>query len=329
MNLHKVMKRVICCVLTLGMVFSSTSFEGITIKAASVDSQSVVREGEYTTGVFSGCYGIDQLFDYIMSTGRLNALPYDASWGSANDSEGQQLTTEIMKERYFVLKYSGDEDYPIALCLYDENGTPVVVDQSDRLLEGSRIGLEKNVTLTATAKKYMKETYADGVEGVMALCKVGKADSNGMYFISKNKFGYYLSGNQGRGIGEKIAWESTAKKATVKELAAMTDYSSHQLTAGEFAVMYQANGEAVTDMPEDQVKQGGQPLTLSSKVPKRSGYTFTGWNTRADGSGTTYAAGGTYTSNRTATMYATWDRHYESGLFKVKLRNMMRMESSL
>lgn len=77
-----------------------------------------------------------------------------------------------MKERYFVLKYSGDEDYPIALCLYDENGTPVVVDQSDRLLEGSRIGLEKNVTLTATAKKYMKETYADGVEGVMALCKV-------------------------------------------------------------------------------------------------------------------------------------------------------------
>ena len=27
MNLHKVMKRVICCVLTLGMVFSSTSFE--------------------------------------------------------------------------------------------------------------------------------------------------------------------------------------------------------------------------------------------------------------------------------------------------------------
>ena len=122
-----------------------------------------------------------------MSTGRLNALPYDASWGSANDSEGQQLTTEIMKERYFVLKYSGDEDYPIALCLYDENGTPVVVDQSDRLLEGSRIGLEKNVTLTATAKKYMKETYADGGEGVMALCKVGKADSNGMYFISKNK----------------------------------------------------------------------------------------------------------------------------------------------
>ena len=131
MNLRKVMKRVICCVLTLGMVFSSTSFEGITIKAASVDSQSVVREGEYTTGVFSGCYGIDQLFDYIMSTGRLNALPYDASWGSANDSEGQQLTTEIMKERYFVLKYSGDEDYPIALCLYDENGTPAVEDKSD------------------------------------------------------------------------------------------------------------------------------------------------------------------------------------------------------
>ena len=44
MNLHKVMKRVICCMLTLGMVFSSTSFEGITIKACLLYTSDAADE---------------------------------------------------------------------------------------------------------------------------------------------------------------------------------------------------------------------------------------------------------------------------------------------
>jgi len=38
----------------------------------------------------------------------------------------------------------------------------------------------------------------------------------------------------------------------------------------------------------------------------RTGYTFGGWNTKADGSGTTYAAGATFTINGNTTLYAKW-----------------------
>ena len=37
-----------------------------------------------------------------------------------------------------------------------------------------------------------------------------------------------------------------------------------------------------------------------------TGYTFTGWNTKADGTGTSYSAGANYSTNANATLYAEW-----------------------
>lgn len=56
----------------------------------------------------------------------------------------------------------------------------------------------------------------------------------------------------------------------------------------------------------NQTKTYGAPLTLSATKPTRAGHTFLGWNTKADGSGTSYAAGGSYTANAAATLYAQW-----------------------
>lgn len=50
----------------------------------------------------------------------------------------------------------------------------------------------------------------------------------------------------------------------------------------------------------------GYNCTLSTVEPTRPGYDFAGWNTAADGSGTNYAAGGTYTANAAVTLYAQW-----------------------
>jgi len=46
------------------------------------------------------------------------------------------------------------------------------------------------------------------------------------------------------------------------------------------------------------------PLTLNSFT--RDGHEFTGWNTTADGSGTTYADGSTYPFTSSTTLYAQW-----------------------
>lgn len=73
-----------------------------------------------------------------------------------------------------------------------------------------------------------------------------------------------------------------------------------------YKIKYDANGGS--GAPAEQTKTYGTALTLSSTKPTRAGYAFASWNTKADGSGTSYAAGASYTSNAAATLYAQWNK---------------------
>ena len=101
-----------------------------------------------------------------------------------------------------------------------------------------------------------------------------------------------------------------------------------------YTVSYNANGG--TGTPASQTKTHNVPLTLTSTKPSRNdasvgsytvtlnanggsvsstsltaarttSYTFKGWNTAANGSGTSYASGASYTANAAATLHAQWD----------------------
>ena len=72
-----------------------------------------------------------------------------------------------------------------------------------------------------------------------------------------------------------------------------------------FAVDYDGNGSD-GGATASQSKVYGVDLTLQTNGYARSGWAFTGWNTAADGSGTGYAAGGTYSANADVTLYAQW-----------------------
>lgn len=74
-----------------------------------------------------------------------------------------------------------------------------------------------------------------------------------------------------------------------------------------YAVTYNANGG--TGAPESQTKWYTEDLVLQTSTPTRSGYRFVGWNTEADGSGTSYAPGVVYSTNAGVTLYAQWVRN--------------------
>lgn len=85
-----------------------------------------------------------------------------------------------------------------------------------------------------------------------------------------------------------------------------------------YSITYNANGASVSNMPANISNQttSSETVNISSTVPTRSNYTFEGWCTVqvADGtacSGTSYAAGSTWTIDKTAassslTLYARW-----------------------
>lgn len=73
-----------------------------------------------------------------------------------------------------------------------------------------------------------------------------------------------------------------------------------------FKVQYNANGGS--NAPAAQTKSQGTNLTLSSAKPSRSGYEFKCWNTKSDGTGTSYNAGSIYSANADVTLYAVWTK---------------------
>lgn len=74
--------------------------------------------------------------------------------------------------------------------------------------------------------------------------------------------------------------------------------------AKQYEVSFDANGGV--NAPEKQVKLRGVDLVLTDAVPEMPAYTFKGWNTQADGTGTAYAAGSVYALDENVTLFAQW-----------------------
>ena len=94
--------------------------------------------------------------------------------------------------------------------------------------------------------------------------------------------------------------------------------------AGTFHAYYKPNSYIVTfnanggscDTASKSVTYGGTYGTLP--IPSRTGYTFDGWNTMQNGSGTTVKSNDTYTIAGTQTLYAQWT----ANIYQIKLNHM-------
>lgn len=84
-----------------------------------------------------------------------------------------------------------------------------------------------------------------------------------------------------------------------------------------YTVSYNANSG--TGAPTAQAKYYGRTLALTTTKPTKSGYRFVKWNTKADGTGTSYNSGGSYTANAAVTLYAIWEWVY----VPVKISNLV------
>jgi len=78
----------------------------------------------------------------------------------------------------------------------------------------------------------------------------------------------------------------------------------------QYSVTYDANGASAGSVPADanlHDSASSVPVMANTGSLVKTGYSFDGWNTTADGKGTTYTAGtGTFTITATSILYAKW-----------------------
>lgn len=113
--------------------------------------------------------------------------------------------------------------------------------------------------------------------------------------------------SDGQTVGTSATFTPDKDKETNKYVAAT--YTA-KFTPNTYTIAFNANGgsgsmDSITDVKYDET------VTLTANGFTNSGYTFNGWNTKANGTGTTYADKAqvknlTTTNNGTVTLYAQW-----------------------
>lgn len=75
-----------------------------------------------------------------------------------------------------------------------------------------------------------------------------------------------------------------------------------------YTITYDDNNSTAGNVPSTHTKTQGIAVTLAGNDNNliKSGYTFMGWNTAANGSGTDYDVGASYTVDTSVTLYAKW-----------------------
>lgn len=83
-------------------------------------------------------------------------------------------------------------------------------------------------------------------------------------------------------------------------------------TAVQFTVTYYANGATSGTVPESVKVDKGSSYTVLGNTGnlEKTGFSFTKWNARADGIGSSYSAGSTITVTGDVSLYAQWGKDY-------------------
>ena len=90
---------------------------------------------------------------------------------------------------------------------------------------------------------------------------------------------------------------------------ALTNYRTTCTEPSTFTVTYNANDATSGSVPEDNTEyaKDAQVIVLGNTGNlAKTGYTFSGWNTEANGAGTTYAVGANFNITENTTLYAQW-----------------------
>ncbi|MBQ8702006.1 MAG: chitobiase/beta-hexosaminidase C-terminal domain-containing protein [Prevotella sp.] len=184
------------------------------------------------------------------------------------------------------------------------NGDYITIKQTNNVITGSET-INKSTFIIAKSANDGKYTIKS-----KSGYYIGRtANSNGLDQSTTTSYDHTITMTNGTlaitsSGGPKLQFLNTKGSYTFKYYK--TDQSAIELFKLAYTVTYDANTGTGTMTDTNSPYFAGSTVTTKTNTFEKGGYEFAGWNTKADGSGTSYDEGDEFTLNGNTTLYAQW-----------------------
>ena len=263
------------------------------------------------------------------TSGKVNivARTYDKSNNYAESKKDFNVYKAIFKKGSVDKIGNGTTDIT-KMCLAETSGTCTIKSPTIEKLGYNVVGWNTNANATTsswnanTNKNNVNGTYYPIVKAKTIKVIFHRNASTSDSTTATQTFTYGVSGQafSDKGwtnTGHTMAGWAKNRNAVTKDYDTLSGVADTWINSyapsinlyavwspNTYTISYNANGGS--GAPTVQTKTHDTDLTLTTSTPTRNGYTFDGWNTKSDGSGTNYSAGGKFTTNANTTLYAKW-----------------------
>ena len=284
------------------------------------------------------------------TSGKVNVIArtYDKSNNYAESKKDFNVYKAIFKKGSVDKIGNGTTDIT-KICLAETSGTCTIKSPTIEKLGYNVVGWNTNANATTsswnanTDKNNVNGTYYPIVKAKTIKVIFYRNASTSDSTTATQTFTYGVSGQafSDKGwtnTGHTMAGWARSKTATTKDYNVLSGVNDTWINdnapsidlyavwnKNTYTISYDANGG--TEAPAAQTKYYGTDIELSETIPKKDCSQFLGWNTKKDGTGTTYKSKGIYKSNKDITLYAKWQTanyklEYDSNDFKILAKNM-------
>ena len=282
-------------------------------------SYSTLPLGPFSTDVYTVTFGPLSSDDPISSDDPLPQNSYRVHFdgnggilvsGSMADQlftidEEQALTKNAFNHSALDYSFSGWNTKPNGLGVSYTDGqkvTNIAADGETITLYAQWHDINEDVIII--------QFFANGGTGYMANQKINKGDAKELTANTFTRIGYRFTGWNTKADGSGYSYTDQEKVFLLGNTKLYAQWTP--LPPNSYFVSFNSNSSFSSGSMADQVFtiDEEQALTKNAFNHSLQGYSFSGWNTKADGSGVSYTNGQTVTNiaavGETITLYAQW-----------------------